>query len=89
MISIQTIYENKSLVYSKDDFSGLIHNLAKQNIHAVDNYDRTILITYEESDLLEKINKAMSKWIHNELTCPMYYLYSILPLNQTSFIIRI
>lgn len=89
MISLQTVYENKSLVYSKDDFSGLIHNLAKQNIHAIDNYDRTLLITYTESDLNDKLNKAINKWMHNEITCPMYYLYSILPLNKNNFIIRI
>ena len=91
MVSLNDIYETKSILYSEKDMSGLIEILSKQNIQANDNYDRTIMINCEEDhDIHKSMNKAIKKWMKgHKLTCPTYYLYNVLPVTQNEFIIRI
>ncbi len=90
MISVEELYENKSAVCAKDDFSGLINCLSKQNISAVDNYDRTILVYCSNENIVASIDAAIVNWMRGyKLTCSPQYLYNILPLAKNQFIIRI
>ena len=90
MITARQMYENKSLLCNKEDFSELIIQLEKHHIHAVDNYDRTILVNCDLESLDSVMEKSIKRWVRpSELTCSTNYLFTVMPLNKQQCIIRI
>ena len=96
MNSVKEIYSNKALIGSRDDFDSLIDIMqtANPSIKVIDNYDRTLLVQFNSaSDIHEFENtfsESVKSWVGERLiTCPIKYIYNLLPLNATQYILRI
>ena len=90
------IYDNKALLGSRDDFENLI-NLIKNNDPTVDditdNYDRTLLVKFNTPYNREQFERTLchsvQSWLNTDITVPTKYIYNMLPLTQSQFILRI
>lgn len=96
MSSVKEIYNNKAIIGSKDDFGLLIHIMEMNNpsIKVTDNYDRTLLVSFNDSSDVPNFESTFANsidtWLGGEtITCPIKYVYNLLPLSATQFILRI
>lgn len=96
MNSIKEIYANKMIIGSRDDFDSLIDIIQSNDptLKIIDNYDRTLLISFNNDSSISNFEttfaKSIDMWLNNiSITCPIKYTYNLLPLNTNQFILRI
>ncbi len=95
MTTVKEIYKNKAIIGQRDDFNNLIQKINKEEpeLNMVDNYDRTILLSYKNKETIERFqdvfSKVLNSWLEEDVTCPIQYTYNILPLNQNQCLLRI
>lgn len=96
MSFVKEIYNNKAIIGARDDFDSLIGIMQSNDpsIQVTDNYDRTLLVTFNDpanaSKFEEIFAKSLETWLDKcPVTCPIKYVYNLLPLNSTQFILRI
>ena len=95
MIRAKEIYDNKMQIAYREDFDNFI-DIMKANdpeISMSENFDRTMLVQFDNSEVKDMFQETLSKslrtWLENEITCPIHYIYNLMPLNGNQFILRI
>jgi hypothetical protein len=95
MIKAKEIYDNKMQIAYREDFDNFI-DIMKNNdpeINMSENFDRTMLVEFNNSNVKERFQETLCKslktWLESEITCPIQYIYNLMPLNNTQFILRI
>ena len=96
MSFVKEIYDNKALLGAKDNFDTLIDIMESNNpnIKVTDNYDRTLLVQFNDASNIPGFDailaESISSWVGEQsITCPIKYVYNLLPLSATQFILRI
>ena len=97
MVNIKDIYDSKALIRHKGDISDFINIMHSNNpdFKLVNNYDRTLLVSCNGNKSRDEFEIAfcecIKSWLGEDcpITCQISYVYNILPLTATQFILRI
>ena len=95
MTTVREIYDNKTIIGQRDDFDNLIRSINEEEADLVitDNYDRTLTLNFSDDNQVQRFQdvfgRALQSWLEREITCPIQYVYNLLPLNQNQSLLRI
>ena len=95
MVTVREIYDNKTIIGQREDFDNLIKSIneKEEDLLITDNYDRTLTLHFSDTDQIQRFQdvfgEVLQSWLEREITCPIQYVYNLLPLNQTQSLLRI